>query len=126
MAQHAAEAHVAALQGQVRGAHARQAHPHARADRRRVISGWNELGVAAPVERSTTRPEIDPVPASRVPTGTTISIERSKSPCRRWRAASVAQGVVLQQVNLERYGRMGHGSSAYYYHYGRHGKYYSA
>jgi len=34
-------------------------------------------------------------------------------------------GVVLQQVDLSRYGRMGYGDSGYYYHYGRYGKYYS-
>jgi len=34
-------------------------------------------------------------------------------------------GVVLQQVDLNRYGRMGYGDSGYYYHYGRYGKYYS-
>ena len=34
-------------------------------------------------------------------------------------------GVVLQQVDLQRYGRMGQGDSGYYYHYGRYGKYYS-
>jgi capsular exopolysaccharide synthesis family protein len=34
-------------------------------------------------------------------------------------------GVVLQQVDLKRYGRMGYGDSGYYYHYGRYGKYYS-
>jgi capsular exopolysaccharide synthesis family protein len=35
-------------------------------------------------------------------------------------------GVVLQQVDLERYGRIGGGSSGYYYHYRRYGKYYSS
>jgi succinoglycan biosynthesis transport protein ExoP len=34
-------------------------------------------------------------------------------------------GVVLQQVDLDRYGRMGYGDSGYYSHYGRYGKYYS-
>ncbi len=34
-------------------------------------------------------------------------------------------GVVLQQVDLNRYGRMGYGDSGYYYHYGHYGKYYS-
>jgi capsular exopolysaccharide synthesis family protein len=34
-------------------------------------------------------------------------------------------GVVLQQVDLKRYGRLGYGDSGYYYHYGRYGKYYS-
>ena len=34
-------------------------------------------------------------------------------------------GVVLQQVDLDSYGRMGQGGSGYYYHYGRYGKYYS-
>jgi capsular exopolysaccharide synthesis family protein len=35
-------------------------------------------------------------------------------------------GIVLQQVDLDRYGRFSHGSSGYYYHYGRYGKYYSS
>jgi capsular exopolysaccharide synthesis family protein len=35
-------------------------------------------------------------------------------------------GIVLQQVDLKRYGRVGYGDSGYYYHYGRYGKYYSA
>jgi len=35
-------------------------------------------------------------------------------------------GVVLQQVDLKRYGRLGYGDSGYYYHYGRYGKYYQA
>lgn len=34
-------------------------------------------------------------------------------------------GIVLQQVDLKRYGRLGYGDSGYYYHYGRYGKYYS-
>ena len=34
-------------------------------------------------------------------------------------------GIVLQQVDLKRYGRVGYGDSGYYYHYGRYGKYYS-
>ena len=34
-------------------------------------------------------------------------------------------GVVLQQVDLDRYGRVGYGDSGYYYHYGRYGKYFS-
>lgn len=33
-------------------------------------------------------------------------------------------GVVLQQVDLKRYGRLGYGGSGYYYHYGRYGQYY--
>jgi succinoglycan biosynthesis transport protein ExoP len=33
---------------------------------------------------------------------------------------------VLQQVDLERYGRFSHTTSGYYYHYGRYGKYYSS
>jgi len=33
-------------------------------------------------------------------------------------------GIVLQQVDLDRYGRFSHGDSGYYYHYGRYGKYY--
>jgi len=35
-------------------------------------------------------------------------------------------GVVLQQVDLERYRGFGQGNSGYYYHYGRYGKYYSS
>ena len=35
-------------------------------------------------------------------------------------------GIVLQQVDLERYGRFGYANSGYYYHYGRYGKYYSS
>jgi len=35
-------------------------------------------------------------------------------------------GIVLQQVDLQRYRRFGYGSSGYYYHYGRYGKYYSS
>ncbi len=35
-------------------------------------------------------------------------------------------GCVLQQVNLKRYGRYGHGDSGYYYHYGKYGQYYSS
>ena len=34
-------------------------------------------------------------------------------------------GVVLQQVNLKRYGSYGYGNSGYYYHYNRYGNYYS-
>lgn len=34
-------------------------------------------------------------------------------------------GIVLQQVDLDRYGRIGQGDSGYYYHYGHYGKYYS-
>jgi len=34
-------------------------------------------------------------------------------------------GIVLQQVDLKRYGRLGYGDSGYYYHYGRYGQYYS-
>ena len=33
-------------------------------------------------------------------------------------------GIVLQQVNLKRYGRLGYGESGYYYHYGRYRHYY--
>jgi capsular exopolysaccharide synthesis family protein len=33
-------------------------------------------------------------------------------------------GVVLQQVDLKRYGRFGQGGSGYYYHYGRYAQYY--
>jgi len=42
------------------------------------------------------------------------------------RAEVSIAGVVLQQVDLKRYGRVGYGNSGYYYHYGRYGKYYSA
>ena len=35
-------------------------------------------------------------------------------------------GIVLQQVDLKRYGRYGYGDSGYYYHYGRYGKYYNS
>jgi len=41
------------------------------------------------------------------------------------RAGVSIAGVVLQQVDLKRYGRIGYGDSGYYYHYGRYGKYYS-
>jgi len=34
-------------------------------------------------------------------------------------------GIVLQQVDLKRYGKLGYGESGYYYHYGRYNKYYS-
>lgn len=34
-------------------------------------------------------------------------------------------GIVLQQVDLKRYGRLGYGDSGYYYHYGRYGQYYA-
>ena len=32
-------------------------------------------------------------------------------------------GVVLQNVDLKRYGQLGFGDSGYYYHYGRYGQY---
>jgi capsular exopolysaccharide synthesis family protein len=35
-------------------------------------------------------------------------------------------GVVLQQVNLKRYGYLGYGDSGYYYHYGRYGQYHQS
>lgn len=35
-------------------------------------------------------------------------------------------GIVLQGVDLKRYGRLGYGDSGYYYHYGRYGKYYNS
>jgi len=35
-------------------------------------------------------------------------------------------GIVLQQVDLQRFGRIGYASSGYYYHYGRYRKYYSS
>jgi capsular exopolysaccharide synthesis family protein len=41
------------------------------------------------------------------------------------RAEVSVAGIVLQQVDLKRYGRVGYGDSGYYYHYGRYGKYYS-
>jgi Mrp family chromosome partitioning ATPase len=41
------------------------------------------------------------------------------------RAHVTVAGVVLQQFDLNRYGRVGYGDSGYYYHYGRYGKYYS-
>jgi capsular exopolysaccharide synthesis family protein len=33
-------------------------------------------------------------------------------------------GIVLQGVDLKRFGRLGYGDSGYYYHYGRYGQYY--
>jgi capsular exopolysaccharide synthesis family protein len=42
------------------------------------------------------------------------------------RYGTAVAGIVLQQVDLERYGRFSHGNSGYYYHYGRYGKYYSS
>ena len=51
----------------------------------------------------------------------------SKAAIELLRRASVSTaGVVLQQVDLKRYSRVGYGDSGYYYHYGRYGKYYSA
>jgi capsular exopolysaccharide synthesis family protein len=41
------------------------------------------------------------------------------------RSGTDLAGVVLQQVDLKRYGRFGQGDSGYYYHYGRYGRYYS-
>jgi capsular exopolysaccharide synthesis family protein len=35
-------------------------------------------------------------------------------------------GIVLQRVDLKRYGRAGYGDSGYYYHYGRYGQYYKS
>jgi succinoglycan biosynthesis transport protein ExoP len=35
-------------------------------------------------------------------------------------------GVVLQNVDLKRYGQLGYGDSGYYYHYGRYGQYYES
>jgi capsular exopolysaccharide synthesis family protein len=35
-------------------------------------------------------------------------------------------GVVLEQVDLKRYGRIGYGDSGYYYHYGRYYNYYQS
>jgi capsular exopolysaccharide synthesis family protein len=42
----------------------------------------------------------------------------------RERDSNVA-GIVLQQVNLQQYGRYGYGDSGYYYHYGRYSQYYT-
>lgn len=39
--------------------------------------------------------------------------------------ANVA-GIVLQQVDLQQYGRYGYGDSGYYYHYGRYSHYYAS
>jgi succinoglycan biosynthesis transport protein ExoP len=64
----------------------------------------------------------------------TIFIVRWEKTPRKVARAAVEQmhradvdiaGIVLQQVDLDRYGRMGYGDSGYYYHYGRYGKYYS-
>ena len=41
------------------------------------------------------------------------------------RSGTDVAGVILQQVDLNRYGRFSGGNSGYYYHYGRYGKYYS-
>jgi len=35
-------------------------------------------------------------------------------------------GIVLQQVDLKRYGRFGYGDSGYYYHYSKYGQYYQS
>lgn len=35
-------------------------------------------------------------------------------------------GIVLQQVDLQQYGRYGYGDSGYYYHYGRYSQYYTS
>ena len=35
-------------------------------------------------------------------------------------------GIVMQRVDLKRYGNLGYGDSGYYYHYGRYGQYYSS
>ena len=35
-------------------------------------------------------------------------------------------GIVLQQVNLQQYGRYGYGSSGYYYQSGRYNQYYTS
>ena len=37
-----------------------------------------------------------------------------------------AAGIVLQQVDLKRYGKFGYGDSGYYYHYGRYNNYYQS
>jgi len=69
----------------------------------------------------------------RVADKTVFVVRWDKTPRKVARAAleqlrraevSVA-GVVLQQVDLKRYGRLGYGDSGYYYHYGHYGKYYS-
>ena len=50
----------------------------------------------------------------------------AKAAVEQLRRAQISlAGVVLQQVDLNRYGRVGYGDSGYYYHYGRYGKYYS-
>jgi capsular exopolysaccharide synthesis family protein len=50
----------------------------------------------------------------------------AKAAVEQMRRANISlAGVVLQQVDLKRYGRVGYGDSGYYYHYGRYGKYYS-
>ena len=55
-----------------------------------------------------------------------LSKRDAKAAIEQLRRADVdVAGVVLQQVDLERYGRVGYGDSGYYYHYGRYGKYYS-
>lgn len=66
---------------------------------------------------------------------TIFVVEWDKTP-RKVISASIQQisdlknnliGVVLQKVNLKKYGRYGYGSdSGYYYHYGRYDKYYSS
>lgn len=68
-------------------------------------------------------------------TDTTIFVVRWDKTPRKVAKAAMSQlrraevkvaGVVLQQVDLERYGRIGYGDSGYYYHYGRYGsKYYA-
>jgi Mrp family chromosome partitioning ATPase len=51
----------------------------------------------------------------------------AKAAMEQLRRAKVSvAGIVLQQVDLKRYGRVAYGSSAYYYHYSRYGNYYSS
>ncbi len=42
------------------------------------------------------------------------------------RAGVDVAGIVLQQVDMKRYGRVGYGNSGYYYQHGRYGKYYTS
>jgi succinoglycan biosynthesis transport protein ExoP len=42
------------------------------------------------------------------------------------KGGTVPTGIVLQQVDLKRYGKLGYGDSGYYYHYGRYNSYYKS
>lgn len=63
---------------------------------------------------------------------TVFVIRWNKTPVKVARAAlkilrdggTDVAGIVLQRVDLKRYGQLGHGDSGYYYHYGRYGQYY--